>query len=191
MPSLSGILHNSNGWAAYGVKTLEDQFDFDSEPDHGNAASTVLSTHPVSSMMQPPSVGDARSYWLSYGYHHKSGVLPFHDAMVVGFNSQHSVTDGLQMELHPYYAQHCVGLNGYYGTEASLALGSEDKSQPWGKISLGYVNGDSSLSDHGNGYDLHSEVNFNEHLSLHAGVRQDEETDLGNYMMLRWKLVED
>jgi hypothetical protein len=110
----------------------------------------------------------------------------------MGVNLRRPILDHrLQVDVHPYYGQNLLSAGGYYGTEFTATLGGGAPAQPWGKISFGYINGDEAMMDHGHGFDMHSEVNFSDHLSLDTGLRQNEYTDLGNYVMLRWKLAGD
>jgi hypothetical protein len=100
---------------------------------------------------------------------------------------RHPIADGrIQAELHSYYVQHCRCVNRYCRTEVIVALSYADRVEPWGKIAMDSVNGDSSLTDHGRGYGMDSEMQLDDRLSFRVGVRPIENTHLGNYMMLRW-----
>lgn len=126
---------------------------------------------------------------LSPSYHHK-GFLPLNDALVLGINSHRQLLDDkIQFDLHPYYAQGACKTQGYWGTEMAVNLASSDTKKPWGKIALSYANGASTLMDHNQGLDIHSELTLTESLTLNTGIRDKGNGDQGNYVMLRWKLV--
>jgi len=92
------------------------------------------------------------------------------------------------LDVHPYYGQNWHSEANYWGTEVSMHLTSDNDSKPWGKIALRFSQGDTNLMDRGQGFDMHSEMNFDDHLSLNAGVRENGRSDAGNYAMLRWKM---
>ncbi len=141
-------------------------------------------------LMQAPSAEMAEGFWVMPDYHHK-GFLPFNDAMQMNFNLRHSFFDRrLQVEGGPFYAQNWMSLNGYEGAEIALNLRDPVTHESKGRFSIRYTEGDQDLMDHGQGIDLHAEYHFNEQLSLHGGIRENEETQLGNYVMLRWKLTD-
>jgi hypothetical protein len=144
----------------------------------------------MAALIQPPTPGEGQAFWLTPGYHHK-GFLPTHDAMMMSFNlRQHMFDDRVQVDMRPFYGQNWVSTNGYGGAEIGFNLSRTGAAQPWGRIAVRYVEGDQDLMDQGHGIDMHAELFFDDHLSLHAGVRENEESQLGNYAMLRWKLAE-
>jgi hypothetical protein len=146
----------------------------------------------IATMMRSPTADTSEATWLLPDYHHNKTILPFKDALEMGFSARRSLWNKqVQFDVHPFYGQNWLSANGYIGTEVSLNLRSEEAPQPWGKISMGYINGDSNLMNNGRGYDMHTELNFTNHVSLNAGVRNDDVNDVGNYVMLRWKIFGD
>jgi hypothetical protein len=101
----------------------------------------------------------------------------------------------MQLEMKPYYGQNWLRPEGYCGGEFSVGLahgGAGDTMESsWGKVAVGFVNGDSEVLDHGHGFDMHGELRLDDQLALHAGVRENEDTNSGSYLMLRWKLLGD
>ena len=142
-------------------------------------------------LMHAPATDQAQALWLTPGYHHK-GFLPLNDAVTLGANLRHSFWDkAVQVNLHPFYGQNWTNSDSYWGSEFTLSFG-EPKNPTllgFGKISLRYDNGQSAIMDHGRGFDMHSELSFDEHFSLNGGVRKNEDASLGNYLLLRWVLV--
>ena len=92
----------------------------------------------------------------------------------------------LDFEVHPYYG---LSLHGMRGGEAAIHLPMQMGPIESGKIMVSYVDGDTPLMDHVHGFDLHGELHFNTNLSLNTGVRQDEYQQVGDYVLLRWKLT--
>ncbi len=180
-PGLPHAMRDPGGWLRNGLG-LGGTNDSD-----GDSMSSVF--QPMTYLMRPPMPGESEAAWLSPDYHHK-GFLPVNDAMIMGANLRHRILDDtLQFDLHPFYGQNWHSSDGYWGTELALNLRSSSGAQPWGKIALRYSNGDQALMDRGRGFDMHSELKFDESLSLNAGIRESENTELGNYVLLRWKLV--
>lgn len=146
---------------------------------------------PVSDLMGPALTEEEQSLWLSSQYHHK-GFLPTHDAVMMGFAMHNHVWRDVQFDIHPFYGQNWMGATGYWGTEMAMDIGAGSvgaQQKPWGKIALRYSNGDHELMDSNHGFDMHGEVNFTENIGLNAGVRENNSSELGNYIMVRWKLV--
>ncbi|HEU0117470.1 MAG TPA: hypothetical protein VFR09_02450 [Alphaproteobacteria bacterium] len=169
--SLAPIIRSPNEWAQSGL---------------GLDRPTDISPENISLVPAAPETPEAM--WLSPGYHHK-GFFPLDDALVMGVNYRHRLfEDGLQLDVHPFYGQNWHNTNGYYGSEIGLGLRDQKDGHEWGRIALRYNNGDESLMDETRGFDMHGELNFDQHLSLNAGLRESEDSDYGNYIVLRWKL---
>jgi hypothetical protein len=160
-------------------------------PDDDSTLAPI--TKPMSVMIQTPAPEESKAAWFSSDYHHK-GFLPLHDAMITGFNLRHPLFDtGLSLNAHPFYGQNWHDSEGYWGTEFALSFSGGDArtlsaQNPWGKLALRYSNGDTTLLDRGRGFDMHGDLNFDQHFSLRAGVNQTNQIEDGSYMMLRWKL---
>lgn len=187
-PGLPSALRDPAQW-------MSNRLGLDSLNGGGDDDTIMASIfRPVSSLLQAPSQEEAQALWLSPAYHHK-GMLPFNDALVLGINARHRMWDDrLQLDLHPFYGQNWLRADGYFGAEAAINISRTAdgvRAKPWGRIALSYTGGNSTLMDHGHGFGLHSEVNFNDNLSLNAGMHENETTDIGNYVLLRWKLSLD
>lgn len=188
-PGLRDYLRSPFGWIMNGFRPAASALGLDGDDDGGEGFFSSI-FHPVSSLMTPPSPQATQALWFSPGYHHK-GVLPFHDAMVLSLNLRERLWDNrLQFDVKPFYGQNWVSTSGYGGAEIGIGLGHSGSGQPWGRIALRYTDGDSALMDRGRGFDMHAEVQFNEHLSLHAGMHGEEDSQLGNYVLLRWKVAD-
>jgi hypothetical protein len=148
-------------------------------------------THSFVAMMQPPSVDSSQAFWLTPSYSHK-GFLPVNDAMIMRLNMRHrALHDRVQMDLAPFYAQNWLSTRGYGGAEASVTIHRQDKNaKPWGKVTLRYAEGSSDLMDRRHGIDFHADVQFTDTMNLTAGVRDSQNSQLGNYVMVRWKLMD-
>jgi hypothetical protein len=188
-PGLREDLRAPLDWMMSGTRPFRDAFDEDGSPETGNGfLGSVFG--PLSGLMQPPSSEAGQAMWLSPGYHHM-GFLPFHDAMMMGVNlRQHLFDNRVHLDLHPFYGQNWVSLNGYGGAEMGIGLAHGDTGQVWGRIALRYTDGASNLMDNGRGFDMSAQLRLSDHLNLTAGVNSDQNTDLGNYVLLRWKLVQ-
>jgi hypothetical protein len=103
---------------------------------------------------------------------------------------ERALDDRMQFDFHPFYGQNWVSLNGYGGAELGIGLTHGGEAQPWGRIALRYTDGASYLMDRSSGFDMNAELRFDTHLSLISGVRGDGTSDLGNYAIMRWKLME-
>lgn len=194
VPNLSDTFRGPATWALSGFQATRNLFDFGlSSLDDDGVSST--DAHAVTRLMPPTATHDDDNAWLaSTTYHHHNGILPTHDAMMMGAHAQQGLLDHyMKIDLHPYYAQNWFSERGYYGTELALNLASpadtESVSKPWGKIVLGYTNGDERLTDHGRGINLHGELRISDTISLNSGVRQNDLSDTGNYVLLQWKLI--
>lgn len=149
---------------------------------------------PVSLQSDPSSETDGQTLLLPPQYHHK-GFLPTHDALMIGVSSHNAAMDNaVQFGIHPFCGQNWMGQTGYWGTEIEMGFGGDPghpADRPWGKIALRYTNGDHMLMDNNRGYDVHSEINLAENVSLNSGIRQNDSSIFGNYVLLRWKLLGD
>ena len=190
-PALPNAVRAPARWAMQGWSAVRNEFDWGMDGPHGNKLIAAL-VEPISNLMRAPSPEQDQAIWLTPGYHHK-GFLPMHDSLTLGFNTRHRAAGGtLQFDTHPFVGQNWHGAESYWGIETSLALArpaTSPNGKPWGKISLRYINGDTALMDHSRGFDMHTELRFDDHVSLHAGVREDIGSGVGNYVMLRWQLA--
>lgn len=179
-PGLNDTLHKPLGWLQSAERNVFDD---------GASDSNASAFQPISMLMQAPPENAGQAMWLTPGYHHK-GFLPFHDAMMTGMDMRQRVFDNrLQFDLKPYYGQNWTSLNGYGGAALGIGLTHPGEAQPWGRVSMGYIEGASELMDNGRGYDMHAELRFDDSWSFHAGVRNENTSDLGNYAIMRWKLM--
>jgi len=191
-PGLPDILRDPARWALSGFHSTRSLFDFGIST-HDDDTQTAAASQPVAGLMQPPE--DGADQWLaSTAYHHLHGILPTHDALTAGAHARQQLFDQyIQYDLHPYYGQNYFSRQGYYATDLSLDFAAPantaETTRPWGKLVIGYANGDGELIDHGRGIDLHGELRFNDNLSLNSGVRQSDPTGSSNYLLLQWKLA--
>jgi hypothetical protein len=172
---------NSRGLLSFGLSDLDEEEE-------------LRPTRPPANLAQPMVPGYADDQWLaSTTFHHHSGFLPTHDALMAGAHAKQGLFDQyVQYDLHPYVAQNYFSSRNYYGADLSLNFAkpanTSELSRPWGTLVIGYANGDSQLTDYGRGIDLHGELHFNDQLSLNSGVRQSDPSGDNNYIMLQWKI---
>ncbi len=191
VPGLRQNLRAPVNWLMNGLGPMGQMFGHDALDDAGGDdrwgdawLSSVMS--PLSSLLRTPSVHESQAFWVTPGYHHK-GFLPFHDVMLMSFNlREHFLDDRLQFDLRPFYGQNWLSANGYGGAQLSVNLGKSGAA-PWGSLALRYSDGASNLMDTSRGFDMTAALRFDEHLSLNAGVNGERDTELGNYVMLRWR----
>ncbi|MFY9287143.1 MAG: hypothetical protein WAO98_01450 [Alphaproteobacteria bacterium] len=176
-PGLPRAIRDPGSWLKHGLGM------------EGGADDTITSLfRPLSSLTEPADPTRAQAAWLTPDYNHK-GFLPVNDAVILGINLRQKIMDDrLQFDVHPYIGQNWHSADNYWGTELSLSLKSEDTGKAWGRISIRFTDGDEALMEHGSGFNMRSELKFDDHLSLNAGVRQNEDSQLGDYVILRWKV---
>jgi hypothetical protein len=188
MPGLSDTLRGPTNFVMRQIHSAKDGFGLAN--DNGPSDDSFFSfLSPVFSFMHPSDESVAEALWLSPGYHHAHGMLPFNDAVLLGFNYRNTMFgDHARLSVHPFYAQSWHSTDSYWGVETALALGpSSGKS--WGTIGIRYTNGDTNMLDHGrHGIDMHADLAFNDNLNLTAGAQTSEDADVGNYVMLKWKM---
>jgi hypothetical protein len=187
LPSLPHMSQIMPDWLGGGSSLPDTNLTVDADEEESTLDSL---SRQFSGLMRPALDSDPQALWVTPGYHHK-GFLPLNDAMVMGVNMRHSLfSRDLQLDLHPFYGQNWHNSDAYWGTELGLQLGAgRDGNGGWGKISLRYDNGQSALMEHSRGADLHGEFRLSEDVSLHGGVREDQNSQLGNYVLLRWTLL--
>lgn len=136
---------------------------------------------PVILMTKLPDEKMREAVWLTPGYQHNHGLLPFDDALMIGPSyKKKMLDDDLKFKLHPFYAQNWTGSNNYWGVETSLGIGEK------GNIALRFANGNEDLMNHSRGFELQTNYNFNKSLALQAGVDYQDNASV----MLRWRLVD-
>ena len=110
--------------------------------------------------------------------------------MVMSLNMQQRVWDDrVQFDIHPLYGHNWGFDAGYWGTEVSIGPGLQgDNAKPWGKIAVLNTNNPHSLMDNRHGVDFYSAINMSDQFSLNAGVRQNDDPQHNDYVLLRWKL---
>jgi hypothetical protein len=190
MPGMPSFLRNPHGWVANSFGHSSHNIDND---DYADGFSSFL--QPIQNALHEPSVDAPQAMWVTPAYHHK-GFLPVNDAMIMGFHLREGVANNivgnnLQFDVHPFYGQNWRSTDNYWGTELAFNLSSGEANKPWGKIALRFTDGNTDLMDHGHGFDMHSQLNFNDHLSLNAGIREDGNSSAGDYVMMRWKILGD
>jgi hypothetical protein len=195
-PGLPDFVRNPSGWFGHGIG-----MNLGDAKNSADVSSSII--EPMQGMPASPSADAPEAMWLAPNYYHQ-GFLPFKDALIADAHLRHNLSENLlsnrmQLDWHPFYGQNWHSLDNYWGSEIALGLGagpalqpsSQPSSQPWGKIALRYTSGDTNLTERGHGFDMHSELNFSECLSLNAGIRENGNSSSGNYVMLRWKLIGD
>jgi hypothetical protein len=127
---------------------------------------------PVISVVQSPSKDVGEAVWLSPGYQHNHGIMPFDDAVSLGPMYRNKMLDNrLNMDIHPYYAQNWHNTDNYWGLDTTFGVGpSVGKS--WGNITVGFTNGNENLMNHESGFNMKANLNFTNNLSLTSGVDQ-------------------
>ena len=134
------------------------------------------------------STPDDSSIGLTSNFHHK-GFLPTHDAMMIGAAyKQNILDDKLQLTARPFIGQSWHSLRDYWGSEVSLNIAQHPDGLPWGQISMGYIGGNESMTDHGRGIDLHGDVDLTNGFKFVSGMRQNSDLGDSNYVMVKWKL---
>ena len=138
--------------------------------------------------------GDDTSWMSSSTYHHRHGLLPTHDTMMMGSHAKMNFFDSyIHADLHPYFAQNYFSLANYYGSDLKFEFNGKsngtDISRPWGSIALGYSNGQDRLMDRARGFNMNATLNFSDQFSLNSGISQNNADQTGNYVMLQWTLV--
>ncbi len=187
-PGLRDAIHAPMNWTRNGLASAGRTFGFGGDGDSDDEEGLLSPI--VRQFLQPPSPGARQAFWMTPDYHHK-GFLPIDDAMVMKFNfRQHAFSDRVQLDFSPFYGQNLMSLNGYGGAEIGINLNRSGAKEPWGRIAVRYTQGDQDLMDQGHGIDMHAELRFTDRLSLNAGVRENEETQLGNYVLLRWHITD-
>jgi hypothetical protein len=171
-------IRDLTGWLSGGWRPVKMQDD-----ETADAAPPAADQAPgVAAAQQAQSVG------FGTNFHHK-GFLPTHDTMMMGFNASQSLVPGkLGLSARPYWGQSWDSLRAYYGTEASLDIAQKADGMPWGKIVVGYVGGEDTLTDHGHGMEAHGDVDLTEGWKFTTGIRQNSSDGNSNYMMIKWKL---
>jgi hypothetical protein len=194
-PSLSDDLRSPARWLLNGIHATHSLLNVDVSTLSQVEDASEPSANPVTDMLHDnaPTLADEPSWLASTNYHHLRGISPARDALIAGMHMKHSVMDQyMQFDLHPYYGQNYFTTRRYYGTEAKLDLqnptDTSSTSRPWGSISIGYVNGNNDLTEHGRGIDMHGTVNFTEHWSLNSGYRPHDTSENINYTLLQWKM---
>ena len=125
---------------------------------------------------------------LESSFHHK-GFMPTHDSVVMGTSLHSSILDNnLQFTTHPFYGQSWQSLQHYWGSDVTMDIAERPDGLPYGKITMNYTSGTSSLTDHGRGIDLHGDVNLTHGWNFTSGIRQNDVSGNANYVSLRWKL---
>jgi hypothetical protein len=188
-PGLPSILRDPSGWAQGKIGAVEDALGL------GDAVGTAENSSLVSSLMRYSTPAAENGAWFEPDYHHK-GFLPIHDALVMGLGARQNLFDDrVRFEMQPYYGQNWLRPEGYVGSEFSVSLArgtaGDTMQNSYGKIAIGFINGDSQVLDSGHGFDMHGELNLLDNLAFHAGVRENEDTASGSYALLRWKLSID
>lgn len=190
-PGLNEKLRAPLTWATSKLRAIGGVFGAHDDGDEASGDEGFLPPliRPLSALMQVPNENEAQAFWIAPDYHHK-GFLPFHDAMITEMNfRERAFDDRVQFDLRPFYGQNWVSLNGYGGAELGVGLTHKGDTQPWGRIGFCFINGASDLMDNNRGFDMNAELRFNEHLALTAGIHGTENSDLGNYVLLRWKVI--
>jgi hypothetical protein len=134
------------------------------------------------------SSDNAAPIQLETNFHHK-GFLPMHDALTLGSGvGGAAFDDKLQFAARPFYGQSWHSLRHYYGGEVTMNIARRSDGMPWGQITMHYTDGESTLTDHGRGIDLHGDVDLTNGWRLTSGIRQNDLSGNANYVSLRWKL---
>jgi hypothetical protein len=189
LPGLPEMVREPSDYMARQFKGIEDGLSSDDDDSDSSGGSFASFFAPMFSLMHPADEEDLESAWITPGYHHEHGMLPFDDALVFGFSYRNIAFDNhLKFTVHPYYAQSWHSGEGFWGTEFTFGLGPGD-GRSWGTIVVRYNNGNTDIMDSNtHGFDLHADLKFDEGWSFAAGAQSNEEGDLGNYAMLRWSM---
>jgi hypothetical protein len=179
---LPGDIRSTIGWLSGGVHALPSPAALWRDDDAANEEESPALRE------QSSESADGVPVNLGGNLHHK-GFLPTHDAMVMSMGfSRAALGDKLQFTARPFYGQNWLSTRGYWGGEMSMNIAQHADGLPWGKIAVGYVSGDESLTDSGRGLDLHGDVDLTNGLRFTSGIHQNSIDGDSNYVMLRWKL---
>ena len=197
MPGLPSEIREPATWALGGMREAGNLFNFglSSGEDVGADITAVAAIFkPVAAFMRPAAPEESQATWFAPDYHHRHGILPTHDSIVMGTHTRQDLLHHyMRFDVHPYVGQNLVSSRGYYGADITLDLASPSETsattKPWGKIAVSYTNGDSSLMDHGRGLDLHGELRFSDKLTLNTGMRQSDTSGSSDYVLLQWKMA--
>lgn len=194
MPNLPDFVRDSTHWALDGLHATRGFFNLDIVPIGDEEDNAEAPANNLQSLLQAkPEIERESPLAASTSYHHRHGILPTRDAILLGAHTKQEFMDGyMHLDLHPYFGQSYFSSRHYYGAEAKLDLAKPENTahakKPWGFISMSYTNGDDRLMDHGRGIDMHTEIYFNDNLSLNSGIRQSDTSGAGNYVLLQWKI---
>jgi hypothetical protein len=187
LPGIPRALTSTGKWVAGNLSSLAAEFDFQGVGDAENGIMTSVVT-PVMSMIEAPTIDQNDAMWVTPNYHHK-GFLPTKDAIIMGVNMRRGLMQNrMRFEVKPFYGQNPISTRGYWGSAVSININEPIGIFQSGNVTISYIGGDSRLSDHGRGIDLHSDLKFNDHLGLEAGMRQDNNEKTGDYVMVRWAM---
>lgn len=190
VPGMAPIFHNPTGWVQHnlglGLSLLNDPRGDATLVEPSRPAMAM--TQPITGLVDSSTAEEVQALWVS-PYHDKD-FIPSKNAMVMGINWQQRFwQNGAQLDIHPLYG-HNWGFNaGYWGAEMSLGPISSDAATPtWGKIAILNTNSPHSLMDNRHGVDLYSVYNITNQVSLNAGVRQNEDPQRNDYILLKWRI---
>jgi hypothetical protein len=185
VPGLPNTLQGPSDFLMSQFRSVEDGLGMNGEEtESGGSLASFLS--PVFSLMHPADETIPEALWLSPGYHHTHGMLPFKDAVTFGVNYRNLLLDDrVKMSIHPFYAQSWHGTDDYWGVETALGMGP-GAGKPWGTIVVRYTNGNENLMDQGHGIDMRANLAFSEHVDFTAGAQQSDRGDIGNYALIKW-----
>jgi hypothetical protein len=125
---------------------------------------------------------------VASNFHHK-GFLPTHDTMTLGIGlGKNFLNDKMLFEIRPFYGQGWTALKGYWGGELSMNIARRPDGMPFGSLALDYVDGNSAMTDHGRGTDLHGDIDLTHNFKFTSGVKQDDVTGNSNYVLIKWDI---
>jgi hypothetical protein len=192
MPNLPSFIRDPEQWVVKRFNSIGAGFSgmWDSTGGDDVVVSVIK---PVTALMKDPGEDVTQALWLAPEYHHK-GFMPTHDALVMGVKARHEMLDErMKINVHPHIGQNWHSAENFYGADMTIDVrGTRDaldgKRHKLGSISISYNNGDRHLIDKSRGFDMHSEFDFTDHISLTAGISSGSSDSLGNYVLLQYKL---
>lgn len=140
-------------------------------------------------LWRPTALGERReAFWLTPGYNHVSGLMPWKDSVTLGFNYERLVQqDRLHFRIKPYIGQGLARRGTIWGAEANLAFGQQGaEGMPLATIGVRYDDGDATLADGKRGFDVNGAWMIHRNLDFTVGAHVRENDTHSGYALLRW-----
>ena len=140
-------------------------------------------------LWRPTMLGENKeAFWLTPGYNHVNGIMPWKDSVTLGFNYERLVLrDRMQFRIKPYIGQGLARSGTIWGAEANMAFGQQgEEGLPLATLGVRYDDGDATLTDGKRGFDVNGAWTIQRNLDLTVGMRARENDTQSGYALLRW-----